>query len=74
MVSACRGSTVYTYILVGYSIISYWHFAARAVVASKTVAAGATRVRMSEGFMSIISSRLGYTNELKGIHGTSLSS
>ena len=30
---------------------------------------GATWVRMSEGSMSIVSSRLGYTNELEGMRG-----
>ena len=72
---------VYTYLLMGYSIITYyWCFAARAVVASNisfllrvyvrpVAVVGATWVRMSEGSMSIISSRLGYTNELEGMHG-----
>ena len=78
---------LYADILMGYSIITrYWHFAARAVVASKisfllsvyvqsVAVVETTWVRMSEGSMFIISSRMGYTNELEGCvgEGTSLS-
>ena len=58
------------HILMGYSFITYyWYFAARAVYVWPVVVVGTTCVRMSEGSMSIISSRLGYTNELKGMRG-----